>query len=162
MSQKSSQDKIINFKELLRISKKARKESKKIVFTNGCFRILTIAHIRCFQEARKYGDILVVGLNSDSSIKKLKGDPIVPEKQRAELLFPYVDYVYIFNEISPLKILKHLRPEIYVKGGDYKKKRGDKSGCREFVRSYGGKVILTKLTPGISTSKMIERIKLRK
>ena len=153
---------IRDFKELLRISKKLRNEGKTLVFTNGCFDILTVAHVRSLQEGKKYGNVLIVGLNSDASVKHLKGNnrPVIPEEQRAEILaqLPYVDYIYIFPWNSPLPILQAIKPEIYLKGGDYKK-RINKSGCREFVKNYGGKIILTKFIPDISTTKIIERIK---
>lgn len=155
--------KIVNFKKLLKISKNLRRHKKKIVFTNGIYDILHIGHVRCLQKARKQGDILVIGLNSDSSTKELKGEerPIIPERQRAEILvqLPYVNYVCIFEEESPMKILQELKPEVYVKGGDYKKEREDRTGCREFVRSYGGRVFLTELTQNISTSNIIKKIK---
>jgi len=154
--------KLLSLKKLLKISKNLKKDKKKIVFTNGVYDILTVAHVRYLQKARKQGDVLIVGLNSDASTRKLKGKerPIVPANRRAEILaqLPYVDYIYIFSDISPLNILKAIKPDVYVKGGDYKKKRGDKSGCREYVRSYGGKVFLAPLTRGISTTKIIKRI----
>ena len=154
--------KLISLKKLLKISKSLRRNKKRIVFTNGIYDILHIGHIRYLQKARKQGDVLILGLNSDASTRKLKGDkrPIISAHQRAEVLsqLSYVDYIYIFSEISPLKVLEAIKPDIYVKGGDYKKKRTDKSGCREYVRSYGGKVFLAPLTQGVSTTKIIEKI----
>ena len=162
--QRLNQVKIINFKELLRISKKARKENKKIVFTNGCFDLFHIGHVYSLEEARKYGDILIAGLNSDSSVKKWKDKsrPIIREKQRAKLLLPYVDYVYIFPGYSPMNVLKAINPEVYVKGGDYKRDTEDKGNCRRYVRSYGGKVIIVPLVRNISTTSIIKKIKNRK
>ena len=150
---------IINFKKLIQISKKAKKNNKTIVFTNGIMDLCHIGHIRYLQKAREQGDILIIGLNSDSSTKRLKGKnrPIFPEKQRAEMLFPYVDYIYIFSSLSPLYIVKKIKPDIYVKGGDYITKE-EKSGSRNFVKSYGGKVYLAPLIKGISTTKIIEKI----
>lgn len=144
----------------MRISKKARKENKKIVLTNGCYDLFHVGHISSLKEARKYGDILIVGLNSDSSVKKWKDEsrPIIKEKQRARLLLPYVDYVYIFSGYSPMNVLKAIKPEVYVKGGDYKRDTEDKGNCRKYIRSYGGKVIIVPLVRNISTSKIIKKI----
>ena len=154
--------KLLSLRKLLKISKNLKRGKKKIVFTNGVYDILTVAHVRYLQKARKQGDILIVGLNSDASTRKLKGKerPIVPANRRAEILaqLSYVDYIYIFSNITPLKVLEAVKPDVYVKGGDYKKKRTDKSGCREYVRNYGGKVFLTPLIRGISTTKIIKRI----
>jgi len=152
--------KIKNLSELKNIISKLKKEGKKIVFTNGCFDILHIGHIRCLKEAKKHGDILVVGLNSDSSVRRLKGEnrPYIEEKERAEIIssLEMVDYVIIFDEDTPLKIIKELKPDVIVKGGDYKEK--DVVGG-DFVKRYGGKVVIAPLVKGRSTSLLVEKIK---
>ncbi|HDN98070.1 MAG: D-glycero-beta-D-manno-heptose 1-phosphate adenylyltransferase [Candidatus Omnitrophota bacterium] len=154
------QMKIKNLSELKNIISKLKKEGKKIVFTNGCFDILHIGHIRCLKEAKKHGDILVVGLNSDSSVRRLKGEnrPYIEEKERAEIIssLEMVDYVIIFDEDTPLKIIKELKPDVIVKGGDYKEK--DVVGG-DFVKRYGGKVVIAPLVKGRSTSLLVEKIK---
>ena len=108
-------------KEKLSVKQQA---GEKVVFTNGCFDILHVGHLRYLAEARAKGDLLVVGLNSDSSVRKLKGEkrPIVPESERAEMLanLEVVDYVVIFNETTAKSLIATLKPDTYVKGGDYK------------------------------------------
>lgn len=133
---------------------------KKIVFTNGCFDILHIGHIRYLQEAAKLGDILVVGLNSDASVKRLKGPerPINNENDRAEMLgaLGFVDYVCIFEEDTPLELIKAIKPDVLVKGGDYKP---DEVVGKKEVEAEGGKLVLIPFVEGKSTTGIIERIK---
>ena len=135
--------------------------SKKqvIVFTNGCFDIIHSGHLDLLKEAKSYGDKLIVGLNSDKSISKLKGSdrPIINQSERKKILsaLKFVDEVIIFNEENPLKLIKKLKPNILVKGADYTKEQvvGGK-----FVESYGGQIKLVKLTKGKSTSNIIDKI----
>ena len=135
--------------------------SKKqvIVFTNGCFDIIHSGHLDLLKEAKSYGDKLIVGLNSDKSISKLKGSdrPIINQSERKKILsaLKFVDDVIIFNEENPLKLIKKLKPNILVKGADYTKEQvvGGK-----FVESYGGQIKLVKLTKGKSTSNIIDKI----
>ena len=119
--------KIKTGKELLRIIKDLKAKRKRIVFTNGCFDLLHIGHVRYLEKARALGDILVVGVNSDSSVRKLKGPkrPILPEEERAGILsgLGCVDYITIFYEIDPLKLITSLRPDLLVKGGDWTKEQ---------------------------------------
>jgi len=119
--------KIIGKKELLRVIKNLKTRGKRIVFTNGCFDLLHIGHIRYLEKARTLGDILVVGVNSDSSVRILKGPkrPILPAKERAEILsgLGCVDYITIFNEQDPLKLITSLHPHVLVKGGTGQKNR---------------------------------------
>lgn len=133
---------------------------KKIVFTNGCFDILHIGHIRYLQEAAKLGDILVMGLNSDASVKRLKGSerPINNENDRAELLcaLGFVDYVVIFEEDTPLELIKKLQPDVLVKGGDYSNEYV--VGTNE-VKARGGELALIPLVEGKSTTHIIEKLK---
>ena len=139
---------------------KDRKTRKKIVFTNGCFDILHVGHVRYLAEARSLGDILVVGLNTDSSVKKLKGPerPVNRERDRAEILgsLVCVDYLVLFSDPTPLNLIKAVRPDFLVKGGDWKKK--DIVGS-DFVELYGGKVRSLPFTKGFSTSGLLDKIK---
>jgi len=131
-----------------------------IVATSGCFDILHVGHLDLFFRARLLGDVLHVYLNSDESVRRLKGKnrPIVSQAHREALLngLKTIDYVRIFNEDTPISTIKKLKPNIWVKGGDY---RLEDLPEREVVESYGGKVVILPITIDISTSKIIERIK---
>jgi len=144
---------------LKRILWRLKKKGKKIVFTNGCFDILHYGHAKYLQEAKSFGDILVVGVNSDSSVRRIKGAgrPIVKETDRIGLIaaLESVDYVTGFSQETPLELIKLLAPDILVKGADWKEKNivgGD------FVKIRGGKVITVKLAKGRSTTGLIDRI----
>ena len=130
-----------------------------IVFTNGCFDIIHSGHLDLLKEARSYGDKLIVGLNSDKSISKLKGPdrPIIGQSERKKILsaLKFVDEVIIFNEENPLKLIKKLKPSILVKGADYSK---EQVVGGEFVESYGGEIKLVKLTKGKSSTKIINKL----
>ncbi|MFC1567104.1 D-glycero-beta-D-manno-heptose 1-phosphate adenylyltransferase [bacterium] len=145
--------------KLIPILNKLRKENKKIVFTNGCFDILHKGHIKYLKDAKKCGDILVIGLNSDTSVRALKGKnrPIYPQSERAEVLsaLDCVDYIVLFDESTPYQIIKKVSPDILVKGGDYT--LGTIVG-RRFVHSKGGRVITIPLVKGKSTSDIIKKI----
>ena len=112
--------------EIEKISSQARSQNKKIVFTNGCFDILHLGHVKYLEEAKNFGDILIVGINSDESVKKLKGNdrPINSEYDRSYILasLDVVDYVVVFSEDTPLNLIKKIKPHVLVKGGDYKGK----------------------------------------
>lgn len=142
-------------KELKEILQKAKASGKRIVFTNGCFDIIHKGHVRYLREAKKLGDILVVGLNSDQSVKRIKpGRPINNEEDRAEVLssLEMVDYVVIFEEDTPYEIIKFLKPHILVKGGDWK--------VEDIVGSdLVEKTISLPYVEGISTTGIIKRIK---
>lgn len=133
---------------------------QRVVFTNGCFDLLHVGHLRTLQWARAQGDLLVVGVNSDRSVRALKGPsrPLTPEDERAELLagFECVDYVVIFDEDTPEALLAQLRPAVHVKGGDY---RPEDLPEAELVRSYGGEVRVTPLIAGRSTSLLEAQIR---
>ena len=133
---------------------------ESIVFTNGCFDLLHIGHTRYLEDAKRLGDRLIVGLNSDNSVRQLAKDtdrPIVTADQRAEVLaaLTCVDYVTIFDEPDPLALIQALRPNILVKGGDWST---DRIVGKEFVEAYGGSVRSIPLIPGISTTKIVARI----
>jgi rfaE bifunctional protein nucleotidyltransferase chain/domain len=132
-----------------------------VVWTNGCFDLLHVGHIRSFRDAKALGDILIVGINSDSSVRSLKGDarPIVNQEDRAELIaaLEMVDYVTIFDEPTPVAAIARLRPDIHCKGAEYA------DGARPFperdtVRSYGGRIHFLPLHPGRSTTDLVDRI----
>lgn len=114
---------VVKKDELIKIIENLKKEGKKVVFTNGCFDILHIGHVRYLKASSKCGDVLIVGLNSDKSVRAIKGEtrPINNENDRAELLseLNFVDYVVIFDENSPSKLLEEIKPTIYTKGADY-------------------------------------------
>jgi D-beta-D-heptose 7-phosphate kinase/D-beta-D-heptose 1-phosphate adenosyltransferase len=124
MENTKKQQKVLSGKKMLAEIKRLQKAGKKIVFTNGCFDLLHLGHIKLFEKAKSLGDILIVAINSDKSLKRLKGSkrPLVCEKERSELLLALkpVDYAVIFEEETPKEILRKLRPDILVKGGDYK------------------------------------------
>ncbi|MCB0341302.1 MAG: D-glycero-beta-D-manno-heptose 1-phosphate adenylyltransferase [Bdellovibrionales bacterium] len=131
---------------------------KKLVFTNGCFDILHVGHVRYLQEAKAQGDLLFVGVNSDASVKRLKGSsrPIQNEQDRAEILLALssVDYVSIFDEDTPEQLIHVVKPDVLVKGGDWSI---DQIVGAPFVQSYGGTVKSLQFVDGRSTTKIIER-----
>jgi rfaE bifunctional protein nucleotidyltransferase chain/domain len=144
---------------LKKIAGTLKRQGKKIVFTNGCFDILHVGHIRYLTKARKMGDLLIVGLNTDRSVRMIKGDkrPIVSEKERAEVLaaLEIVDYVVLFDEPDPLRLIAALKPDILVKGADWSK---DEIVGREVVEKAGGKIARIPLVPGSSSTNVIEKI----
>ena len=150
---------VVSLKKLKEFRKKWRKQGKKLVFTNGCFDLLHLGHIRYLKKAKSLGDFLVVGLNSDRSVKKIKGEkrPILPEKERAEILSSlwFVDYVVLFNEETPERLIKELEPDVLVKGADWKLK--DIVGA-DLVRSRGGVVRRIPLYKSRSTTSVIDEI----
>ncbi|MDD5129003.1 MAG: D-glycero-beta-D-manno-heptose 1-phosphate adenylyltransferase [Candidatus Omnitrophica bacterium] len=151
--------KISSLSALKRKIERLKKNGKRIVFTNGCFDILHYGHTKYLQDARAKGDYLVVGVNSDSSIKKIKGKnrPIINETDRLKVVeaLGCVDFVVLFKETNPLKVIMALKPDILVKGSDWSKK---KIIGADFVESYGGKVQTVKLVNGRSTSAIINKI----
>ncbi len=144
---------------LLPALSKKKSAGKKIVFTNGCFDLLHLGHVRYLEKAKSLGDVLVIGLNSDESVRRLKGPgrPINSAGDRAGVLkaLKAVDYVTVFSEPTPLKLIRSVRPDFLVKGGDWKPK--DIVGFK-FVTSYGGKVRSLKFIQGRSTSKVLSAI----
>lgn len=138
---------------------KLRAGKKRVVFTNGCFDILHVGHVEYLKKARKLGDLLVVGLNSDASVRAIKGKtrPINKQADRAKVLSAlyFVDYVTIFGDETPERLIKTLKPDILVKGADWKAK--DIIGA-DFVKSYGGKVKIISFIKGHSTTSVIRKI----
>jgi rfaE bifunctional protein nucleotidyltransferase chain/domain len=139
---------------------RGKHNGKRIVFTNGCFDLLHPGHIRTLGAARKLGDALIVGLNSDASVRQLKGPgrPVLPEQERAEILaaLECVDAVVIFNEPTPREIIAALLPDVLVKGGDWP---GDQIVGREEVEAAGGRVVSVAVAPGYSTSALLQKIR---
>ena len=151
--------KIISSAGLKRKVSRLKQNGKRIVFTNGCFDILHYGHVKYLQDARRKGDYLVVAVNSDSSIKKIKAKnrPVIGQADRLKTVsaLASVDFVVLFNEDNPLKVIKALKPDILIKGADWSKQ---KIIGADFVESYGGKVLTVNLVKGRSTSALIEKI----
>jgi rfaE bifunctional protein nucleotidyltransferase chain/domain len=137
-----------------------RRQGRTLVFTNGCFDLLHPGHLRTLQQAREMGDILLVGLNSDASVRHLKGEgrPLQPERERAEILaaLECVDAVVIFDELTPQNVIARLLPNVLVKGGDWP---GDRIVGREEVEASGGRVASIPVTPGYSTTAILRKIR---
>ena len=144
---------------ILRFGREKR-NARRVVFTNGCFDLLHPGHIRSLEQARALGDALVVGLNSDASVRQLKGPgrPVLPEQERAEILAAMdgVDAVVIFNEPTPREVIAALLPDVLVKGGDWP---GNQIVGREEVEAAGGKVVTVPVVPGYSTTAILEKIR---
>jgi D-glycero-beta-D-manno-heptose 1-phosphate adenylyltransferase len=145
--------------DLAALADKLRKEGKRIVTTNGCFDILHVGHVRILNQARHQGDVLIVGINSDESVQKLKGPsrPINSERDRAEVLLNLrsVDYVTVFGEQTPVEFLTEIKPNIHVKGADY---TPEQLAETPVVTGFGGVVKILELVPGKSTSSIVSRI----
>lgn len=156
---RDSDNKIKNLDVLAEIIAVEKSRGKKIVFTNGCFDLLHVGHVKYLQKARSLGDLLVLGLNSDASIKRLKGDkrPLIGEEERAHILaaLDCIDYVVVFDEDTPLRLIEALKPSILVKGGDYTL---DGVVGREAVEAAGGRVELVQFVDGKSTTNIIGKI----
>jgi len=152
--------KLLTLPALKKILTTANRENKTIVFTNGCFDIIHVGHVRYLSKAKSLGDILVVGLNSDASVKKLKGSsrPIMSEGERAEILsaLEAVDYVVVFKDPTPIKLIEGIEPDILVKGSDWS---GSEIVGSDFVKKRGGKVARVRLAKGRSTTNVIEKIR---
>jgi D-beta-D-heptose 7-phosphate kinase/D-beta-D-heptose 1-phosphate adenosyltransferase len=144
---------------ILRFGREKR-NGRCIVFTNGCFDLLHPGHIGSLEQARALGDALIVGLNSDASVRQLKGAgrPVLPERERAEILaaLECVDAVVIFDELTPREVIARLLPDILVKGGDWP---GDQIVGREEVEAAGGRVVSIPVVPGYSTTEILQKIR---
>jgi len=154
-----TQEKILELPRLLAKLNGWRVKDEVIVFTNGCFDLIHVGHVRYLEEARLLGDRLILGLNTDASVKRLKGDsrPILSERDRAEVLaaFEFVDAVTLFDEETPYELIKAVQPDILVKGGDY---QPEEIVGHDIVQAEGGKVLSLQLVKGKSTSAIIEKI----
>jgi len=153
------QEKIKGNGEMKALVAGLKQQGKTVVFTNGCFDIIHVGHVRLLQEAKAFGDVLIVALNSDSSVRTLKGAdrPFVSEEQRAEVVaaLEMVDYVVIFDELDPLRIITELMPQVLVKGGDW---TVDTIIGRDVVEQAGGRVIPLRFVDGVSSTSIIKRI----
>jgi D-glycero-beta-D-manno-heptose 1-phosphate adenylyltransferase len=154
-----ARDKIRTAEELEQVCGAARERQLNVVFTNGCFDLLHVGHVRYLEAARSQGDLLVVGVNSDGSVKQIKGGlrPIIQQAERCELVAALhcVDYVCVFETPDPLPLIKLLQPNILVKGADWPL---DKTVGAKEVQRTGGKVVHVELVPDASSTKIIERI----
>jgi len=152
--------KIVYKEGLTQLSDSLHGQNKRIVATSGCFDILHAGHVRYLNEAKKKGDVLVVFLNSDDSVRSLKGTkrPIIPQDERAEVISALgcVDYVYIFDGLTPCEVIDKLRPDIWVKGADYENKELPEDAILD---SYGGEKYFVKFVDGCSTTNIIEKIR---
>lgn len=153
-------DKILDRQILKEKLDALRKEGKKIAFTNGCFDILHVGHVRYLREAKKTADVLVLALNSDFSVRSIKGEkrPLVSEEERAEILaaLEFIDFVTIFEELTPQELIVYLKPDVLIKGGDWPE---DKVVGRDDVKKWGGRVVLIPEVKGKSTTNIVEKIK---
>ncbi|MEN3038036.1 MAG: D-glycero-beta-D-manno-heptose 1-phosphate adenylyltransferase [Candidatus Kryptonium sp.] len=151
--------KVVSINEIVKIKNELKSQGKKIVFTNGCFDILHRGHVEYLAKAKELGDVLIVGLNSDSSVRQIKGEgrPIVPQDDRAFILsnLAFVDYVVIFEEPTPYDLISKIIPDILVKGSDWSV---ENVVGREIVEANGGRVVLIELTPNRSTTNIIKTI----
>ena len=160
---RNARSKLLNREEAAKAIRKFRSGDsgkRKVVFTNGCFDILHVGHIRSLEEARRHGDALIVALNTDASVRRLKGDarPVVPARQRAEVIaaLECVDWVVLFREDTPLNTINALKPDILAKGGDWKL---DQIVGRDEVESWGGRVLLLREVPKVRTTLIVDRIR---
>jgi D-glycero-beta-D-manno-heptose 1-phosphate adenylyltransferase len=152
--------KIVSQDELILLTAREKRNGRRVVFTNGCFDLLHPGHVRCLAEARSLGDLLVVAVNSDGSVRGNKGSerPLVPQNDRAEVLaaLASVDYVTIFDEPTPRDLIARLLPSVLVKGADWGPQ--DVVG-REEVEAAGGRVVSIPLAPGYSTTNLLQKIR---
>lgn len=155
----SMKQKIKEKKDLTKIIKNLKAKGKRIIFTNGCFDLLHVGHVRYLEEAKALGDVLVIGVNSDASVREIKGPerPILPVEERVEILssLECVDYVTVFDEADPLLLITSLLPNVLVKGGDWTK---EQIVGGEMVEKSGGEVVIIPFVQGVSTSNLIETI----
>ena len=151
---------VLTLEELILQFGPGKRNGRRVVFTNGCFDLLHPGHIKILEAARSLGDALVVGINSDDSVRTLKGAgrPVIPEQERAEILagFECVDGVVVFDELTPQKTVAALLPDILVKGGDWP---GNQIVGREEVEAAGGKVVLIDVVEGHSTTEILRKIR---
>ncbi len=151
--------KVLSREELVQVVRQHRQAGKRIVFTNGCFDLLHVGHMRYLQQARALGDLLVLGVNDDDSVRRLKGDkrPLIPHAERASVLsaLACVDYVTVFSEDTPLELIECVRPDVLVKGGDY---TPETVVGRDEVEAYGGEVALVPFVEGFSTTDIIDSV----
>ena len=155
---REARSKLLSQSDAAREIRSAKRRGERVVFTNGCFDLLHVGHIRSLEEARNLGDRLVVAMNSDASVRSLKGPerPVVPARQRAEVLagLECVDWVVTFAAPTPLHVIRRLRPDVLAKGGDWSL---DTIVGRREVESWGGRVIRLREIPGVRSTSLIEK-----
>ncbi len=155
--------KVVDWDALIQLREQWRREGRVVVWTNGCFDLLHLGHVRGLEEARALGDVLVVGVNDDAGVTSLKGEgrPILPVEERAAILaaLEAVDHVVVFEELTPEAPLERLKPDVHVKGEDYQPPNGKPIPELEVVQSYGGEVRFIPLVPGSSTTDIVSRIR---
>lgn len=152
--------KVVSQQELIQATAREKRDGRRVVFTNGCFDLLHPGHVRCLAEARALGDVLIVAVNSDQSVRGNKGPerPLVAEQDRAEVLaaLACVDYVTIFDEPTPRELISRVLPSVLVKGADWAL---DTVAGREEVEAAGGRVVSIPIAPGYSTTNLVQRIR---
>jgi D-beta-D-heptose 7-phosphate kinase/D-beta-D-heptose 1-phosphate adenosyltransferase len=152
-------EKILSLEKAIEFVDQLKAQGKRVVFTNGCFDLLHPGHTRYLSEARSFGDVLIVAINSDQSVTALKGEgrPIFPESERAEVLaaLEKVDFVMVFRDLTPRALISRMQPHVLVKGGDW---GPDEIVGREEVEAAGGRVISIPVSPGFSTSALINAV----
>ncbi|MBV9947428.1 MAG: D-glycero-beta-D-manno-heptose 1-phosphate adenylyltransferase [Myxococcales bacterium] len=157
---RSSDDRIGTVESVVRAAEELRRGGGKVVFTNGCFDLLHIGHVQCLERARALGDALIVAVNSDASVRRLKGPtrPLVPEADRARLVASLrcVDHVLLFEDDTPRALIERILPDVLVKGGDY---RGERVVGQDVVEAHGGRVVIIDLVAGRSTTDLVARIR---
>jgi len=160
MARSNSSNKILSREQAKRVVEEERKAGRRIVFTNGCFDLLHVGHVRYLEEARRHGDVLIVAVNADATVRELKGPgrPVLPLDERLRIVaaLACVSCVIPFEEPTPCELLRELRPDVLVKGGDY---TVEGVVGREIVWGYGGEVRVIAATEGLSTSRTVERIR---
>lgn len=156
-------DKTVTWPELLRKRAQWRKQGKKVVWTNGCFDLIHVGHILSLQQARQHGDVLIVGLNSDAAIRRIKGPdrPVVSAPERLQIVaaMESVDHVILFGEDTPELALSRLKPDVHCKGADYAPPDGKPIPEAKLVEAYGGKIVFLPLVNLRSTTNLIRRIR---
>lgn len=152
---------VVSQDELILHVRGRKRNGERVVFTNGCFDLLHPGHVRLLEQARALGNFLIVAINSDASVRGMKGPgrPVIPERERAEILaaLAAVDYVTVFDEPTPRELIARVLPDVLVKGSDW---GADEVVGREEVEAAGGRVVSIPLEPGYSTSRLIERARL--
>lgn len=155
-------NKIVDFSTMVTLRQRYREQGRIVVWTNGCFDLLHLGHIHSLQQASQLGEILLVGINSDTSVRHLKGPgrPILPETERARIVaaLECVDHVLIFDETTPTAVLEQVQPDIHCKGTEYAPPHGRALPERAVVEAYGGRVAFLPLLPGLSTTDLIARV----
>jgi D-beta-D-heptose 7-phosphate kinase/D-beta-D-heptose 1-phosphate adenosyltransferase len=163
MGRRSAREKVRGRRALERVLQRTRRAGKRIVFTNGCFDLLHVGHVRALEAARRLGDVLVVGVNRDARVRELKGvgRPVTPERQRAEMVaaLECVDYVVLFGEDTACALIRQLRPHVAAKGGEY---RGTEPPEKGVVESIGGRFVYLRQVPGSRSSLVLDRIARRR